>query len=420
MIATLVVHNIKTLLTPSSNPLPLRGKDLDDMHVIHDAYIAVNAGTIIDVGCGDYEHITNDETITIDAQQKICTPGLIDAHTHVVHGGSREHEFEQKMRGVPYLEILEQGGGIHNTVEHTRAFSKEKLYKQAQKSLNHMLSFGVTTVEGKSGYGLDEVNELKQLRVQKHLHETHPIDIISTFMGAHALPKAYETNRQEFLDLIVGMLPKIKEENLADFVDVFCEDGAFTVKESEYILSKAKALGFKLKIHADEIKSLGGVQMAVDLGATSADHLMAINEKGMNALRNSNTIGTILPNTSFYLNSAYAPVRKMINHNIAIALSSDYNPGSSPSENFLFTLNLAAIHLKMSPYEILNAATINTAYALDIQDKVGKIEPNYKADFILFDAPNWPYVLYHYAINHVTDVFKDGVHVIKNRNKIWE
>jgi imidazolonepropionase len=420
MTATLLIHNIKTLLTPPSKPLPLRGKDLNDMTVIHNAYIAVKESTIIAVGSGKHTHLTNDDTIFIDAQQKICTPGLIDAHTHVVHGGSREHEFEQKMRGVPYLEILEQGGGIHNTVEHTRRFSKEELYNQAQKSLDYMLSFGVTTVEGKSGYGLDETNELKQLRVQKHLHETHPIDIIGTFMGAHALPKQYKNNRQAFLDMVVDMLPKVKEENLADFVDIFCEEGAFTVEESKYILSKAKAIGFKLKIHADEIKSIGGVEMAVNLGATSADHLMAINKSGMNALRDSNTIATILPNTSFYLNSTYAPVRDMIDHNIALALSSDYNPGSSPSENFLFTLNLAAIHLKMSPYEILNAATINTACALDIQDKVGKIEPNYKADFVLFDAPNWPYVLYHYAINHVTDVFKDGVHVIKNRNKIWE
>jgi imidazolonepropionase len=420
MTATLVVYNIKTLFTPPNKPLPLRGEDLNDMTIIHNAYIAANNGTIIEVGSGEYSHLITEETRTYDAKQKIVTPGLIDAHTHVVHGGSREHEFEQKMRGVPYLEILAQGGGIHSTVEHTRAFSKDDLYTQAQKSLDYMLSFGVTTVEGKSGYGLDESNELKQLRVQKTLHETHPVDIISTFMGAHALPKTYENNRQSFLEMIVGMLPKIKQENLADFVDVFCEEGAFTVKESEFVLSNAKALGFKLKIHADEIKSLGGVEMAVQLGATSADHLMAINERGMNALRDSDTIATILPNTSFYLNSDYAPVREMINHRIAIALSSDYNPGSSPSENFLFTLNLAAIHLKMSPYEILNAASINTACALNIEAHVGKIEPGYKADFVLFDAPNWPYVLYHYAINHVTDVFKDGVHVIENRIKIWE
>lgn len=212
----------------------------------------------------------------------------------------------------------------------------------------------------------------------------------------------------------------VKKEGLAEFVDVFCEEGVFTLEESRYILEEARKRGFNLKIHADEMKALGGVEMAASLGAYSADHLMVINENGIEALRKSGTIANILPSTSFYLGSEYAPARKMIENDVALALSSDYNPGSSPSENFLFTLNLAAIHLKLSPKEILNAATINAAHSVNRADSIGALAEGYAADFIIYDAPNFPYVLYHFAINHVNDVFKDGRMVVHNKNSIWE
>ncbi len=420
MKADLVVKNIGTLLTPPPSDGPLRGKLLDQVEQVGNAFIAVKDGIFIDYGNHEYEQYINEATEVINAKGMLVTPGLIDAHTHVVHGGSREFEFEQKMRGVPYLDILKAGGGIHSSVNMTREMDFDGLYQQSKKSLDHMLRFGVTTVEGKSGYGLEKETEIKQLEVQKQLNEDHPIDLVATFLGAHALPKAYESDRRTFLDKVIDMMPEIKKRKLAEFVDIFCEDGAFDLADARYLLEAAKKQGFKLKIHADEIVALGGVPLAVELGAHSADHLMAIDEEGLRALSHSNTIANVLPSTSFYLNSDYAPVRKMIDRNLAVALSSDYNPGSSPSENFLFTLNIAAIHLRMSPNEILNAATLNPAYSIDRAHEVGRIAKGYKADFVIFDAPNWPYVLYHYAINHVCDVFKKGNRVIKNQRKVWE
>jgi imidazolonepropionase len=415
MKASLIVYNIGTLLTPKNVGNPLKGPSMNDVIQLENAYIAIKDDKIIEVGIGDFERYKNHDTILFDADGKLVTPGLIDAHTHIVHAGSREYEFEKKMRGVPYLDILKEGGGIHSTVKATQQASEEALYQQAYKSLNTMLLNGVTTVEGKSGYGLEEATEIKQLTVQKKLNEDHPIDIVGTFMGAHAIPKLYEDKREAFIQLVKDMLPKVKKEGLAEFVDVFCEDGAFTKDESESLLKEAITQGFKVKIHADEIKALGGVKLACDLGATSADHLMAINEEGLVALSSSHTIATILPSTSFYLNSQYAPVREMINRNIAIALASDYNPGSSPSENFLFTLNLAAIHLKMSPFEILTAATINAAFAAGRESDRGIISKGYAADLVIYDAPNWPYVLYHFATNHVLHVFKAGKLVVKDK-----
>ncbi len=414
MKADYIVYNIGTLLNPIASKGPLKGKKMNHVETYHDAFVAFNGHKIIDFGTHDFSSLIKEDTVTYDALGKLATPGLIDSHTHVVHAGSREYEFEQKMQGVPYLDILKAGGGILSTVASTREATPEALYKQAQKSLIKMMLNGVTTVEGKSGYGLDHETELKQLQVQKQLNADLPINIVSTYMGAHALPKEYKNDKQTYLDIVIKLFPRIKEENLAAFVDIFCEDGAFDVYDSKKILTAAIKQGFKVKIHADEIHALGGVPLAVSLKAVSADHLMAIDEAGLNALANGDTIATLLPNTSFYLNSEYAPARKILDYNIALALASDYNPGSSPSENFLFTLNLAAIHLKLSPNEILNAATLNAAYAIDQGLHKGRIEKNRSADLVLYDAPNWPYVLYHYATNHVSDVFIQGKHIVKD------
>lgn len=413
--ANLIINNIGNLVTPKPYPAPIKGKALDEIIEYNHAYIAIKDDKILDFGEGNGMHLKTDETVVYDACGKLASPGLVDSHTHVVHYGSREYEFEKKNRGVKYLDILKEGGGILSSVKMTKDASYDDLYAQSKKSLNIMLKHGTTTVEGKSGYGLFKDAELKQLRVSKQLNADLAIDIVPTYLGAHAIPKGYSAKRSEFIDHVIETLDTIKAEGLAEFVDVFCETGVFSVKESEQILSAAKSMGFGLKIHSDEIQPLGGTELAVNLKASSADHLMVITDKGIQALANSETIGNILPATSFNLRSDYAPVRKMIDHNVAIAISSDYNPGSSPSENFLFTLNIAAIHLKLSPNEILNAATLNPAHSLNRGLEVGAIAPNYKADIVLYDAPNWPYVLYHFAVNHVSDVFKSGKLVVKNQ-----
>jgi len=420
MAADLIVRNIGTLWTPKTAKSPARGKEMTEVLEIKNAFLAVKDGVILDMGEGDGASHVGESTIVHDAQGDLVTPGLVDSHTHVVHYGSREYEFEKKMRGVPYLKILEEGGGILSSVRATREATPEELYRQSKQSLDTMLRHGVTTVEGKSGYGLDMETELKQLRVQKTLDADHPVDIVPTFLGAHALPGDFKNDRMSFLERVVDMMGTVREEGLAEFVDIFCEKNVFDVEESRYILSEAKKRGFGLKIHADEIEPLGGVELACELGAASADHLMVITDEGIAALKDSDTVANVLPSTSFYLGSDYAPVRKMLQEGVALAVSSDYNPGSSPSENFLFTLNIAAIHLKMSPQEILNASTRNAAHSVKRADRIGVLEKGMAADFVIYDAQNFPYVLYHFAINHVRDVFKNGRLVVHNKQCVWE
>jgi len=413
--ADLIINNIGVLVTPKPHVKAVRGKNMDDVIEYNNAFIAIKNDRILDFGEGDGALFKDKNTEIYDAQRKLVTPGLVDSHTHVVHYGSREYEFEKKLRGVPYLQILKEGGGILSSVKMTQDATPKALYNQSFKSLDIMLKHGTTTVEGKSGYGLMQESELKQLRVSKQLNSDHPIDIVPTFLGAHAIPKNYQDDREAFINHVIETMDIVKSEDLAEFVDVFCEDGVFTLEESERILLAAKAKGFGLKIHSDEIKALGGTELAASLGAISADHLMVISDKGIEALRNTETIANVLPSTSFNLRSEYALARKMIDNNVALTVSSDYNPGSSPSENFLFTLNIAAIHLKMSPNEVLNAATLNAAHAVKRGLDIGVIAPNYKADVVIYDAPNWPYVLYHFAINHVKDVFKNGKLVVKDQ-----
>ncbi len=416
--ADLIIQNIGHLITPKPSPIPLRKKALDEVIEYQNAFIAIKSGKILDFGEGEGKHFKSKNTKIYDAKGKLATPGLVDSHTHVVHYGSREYEFEKKIRGASYLDILNEGGGILSSVKMTTDATYDQLYNQSKKSLDMMLKHGTTTVEGKSGYGIFKETELKQLRVSKQLNSDLSIDIVPTFLGAHAVPKAYKNNRKALVDHVIETLDDVKKEALAEFVDVFCETGVFDAEESELILRAAKEKGFSLKIHSDEIKPIGGTELAVKLNASSADHLMVITDEGIKALANSNTIGNVLLSTSFNLNQPYAPLRKMIDEGVALAISSDYNPGSSPSENLLFTLNIAAIHLKLSPNEILNAATLNPAHSLNRGLEIGAIAPNYKADIVLYDAPNWPYVLYHFAINHASDVFKNGKLVVKNQQII--
>ncbi|MGL4911342.1 MAG: imidazolonepropionase [Romboutsia sp.] len=417
----MVIKNIGSLVTCKDLGRPKVGKEMNELEIIEDAYIAIKDGEIIEIGKNDdYKLIINSYTKIEDAKGLLATPGLIDSHTHLVHGGSRENEFSKKLSGVPYIEILNQGGGILSTVNSTKESSEEKLYDKAKKSLDRMLEFGVTTAEAKSGYGLELETELKQLKVANKLGKDHPVDLVHTFLGAHAIPMEYKENHQPFIDIIVDeMMPKVKNLGLAEFCDVFCEDGVFSIEETEYILSKAKEMGYKLKIHADEIVSLGGAELAGKLQCISADHLMAASKDGLKIMAQNNVIANILPGTSFNLNKAYADARGMIDLNVAVSLSSDYNPGSCPSENLQFVMQLGCLGLKMTPNEVLNAVTINAAYCIDREKSVGSIEVGKKADFVLFDVPNVEYLMYHFGINHVHKVYKDGVLVVDNKRVIY-
>ena len=421
MKATLVIKNIDNLITLQGEDRPRRGDELGDIGLIENGILAVKDDEIIYVGSGELPKSieTDENTIIIDGRGKTITPGLIDSHTHLVHGGSRENELDMKLHGVPYLDILAAGGGIHSTMKATQEASFDELYDQAKKSLNIMMSYGITTVEGKSGYGIEDFDtELRQLEVAHKLNEDHPVDVISTFMGAHSIPKKYEDDSEKFVKIIIEeMLPVVEEKGLAEFCDVFCEEGVFSVDQSRRILLAAREHGMKLKIHADEIVTLGGAELAAEIGCVSADHLLAASDKGLEALANSTTIATLLPGTAFNLDAEFANARKMIDMGVAVALSTDYNPGSCPTENIQFIMTLSSLKMKMTPEEVITGVTINGAAALGIEHKVGSLQKGKKADIVIFDAPNLPYIIYHFGINHTDTVIKNGK-VIFEKQKI--
>lgn len=412
MKATLVIKNIDKLITLKGENRPRSGEDLKDIGLIEGGVLAAKDDEIIYVGKGELpDDIEIDENTTVlDGKGKTITPGLIDSHTHLVHGGSRENELDMKLKGAEYLDILAAGGGIHSTMDSTKNASFDELYEKAKKSLNTMLSFGVTTVEGKSGYGIEDFDtELRQLEVNQKLNEAHPVDVVTTFMGAHSIPKRYEDDPEKFVDRIINeMIPEVEKKNLAEFCDVFCEEGVFTIDQSRRILLAAREHGMKLKIHADEIVTLGGAELAADIGCVSADHLLAASDKGLEALANSNTIANLLPGTAFNLNAEFANARKMIDMGVPVALSTDYNPGSCPTENLQFIMTLSSLKMRMTPEEVITGVTINGAAALDMVDRVGSLQKGKKADIAIFDAPNLPYIIYHFGINHIEKVIKNG------------
>lgn len=422
MKADLILKNIGKLVTMQGSSSFRVKEEMNKINIIENAYIAVKNGKILAIGVGDeFGNLCGDDTKIHDAEGLLVTPGLIDSHTHLIHGGSRENEFSMKLNGVPYIEILNNGGGILSTVKATKEASEEELYKKAKKSLDRMLEFGVTTVEEKSGYGLELNTEIKQLEVARVLDKNHPVDLVHTFLGAHAVPEEYKENHKAYIDILVDvMMPKIKDMGLAEFCDVFCEEGVFTIEESEYILQKAKEMGYKLKIHADEIESLGGAELAAKLGCVSADHLMAASDEGIKMMAENNVVANILPATSFNLNKNYADCRKMIDMGAIVSLSSDYNPGSCPSENLQLVMQLGCLHLKMTPNEVLTAVTINAAYAIDRADKIGSIEVGKNADFVVFDARNVEYLMYHFGINHTKKVYKNGNLVVDNKVVVYD
>lgn len=415
MVADVLLTHFNQIVCPNDPGHPLTGQEMKEATIIEDGYLALKDGLIMALGSGQPDaSLIGPETVVRSYEGKIATPGIIDCHTHLVYGGSREHEFAQKLAGVPYLDILAQGGGILSTVRATRAASFDNLYQKSKRLLDYMLLHGVTTVEAKSGYGLDWETEKRQLDVIAALEKDHPIDLVSTFMAAHAIPEEYKGNAKAYLDEIVEqMLPEVKKENLAEFCDIFCEKNVFTAEESRYLLSKAKELGFKLRIHADEIASIGGVDVAAELGAISAEHLMMATDEGIAKMSQAGVIGNLLPATTFSLmEDTYAPARKMIDAGMAITLSTDSNPGSCPTANMQFVMQLGCFMLRLTPIEVLNAVTINAAYSVNRQERVGSLTVGKEADIAIFDAPNIDYPLYFFATNLIHQVYKKGQLVV--------
>ncbi len=422
MKATLVIKNIDNLITLQGENKPRVRESLKDIGIIKNGIIALKDEKIIYVGEGELpEEIGVDEnTLVLNGKGKTITPGLVDSHTHLVHGGSRENELAMKLKGVSYLDILAAGGGIHSTVRSTKEASYEELYNKAKKSLDTMLEFGVTTIEAKSGYGIDDFDtELKQLEVAKKLNLDHPVDIVSTFMGAHAIPKDYKDNPEKFVEIIIkDMIPEVAKRKLAKFCDVFCEEGVFTIEQSRKILLVAREYGMEPKLHADEIQPLGGAELAAEIGCITADHLIAASDLGIEEMARKGVIANLLPGTSFNLQTGkFAPARKMVERGVPVALSTDYNPGSCPTENLQLIMSFASLIMKLTPEEVITAVTINGAAALGLEKEIGSLEVGKQGDIVIFDAPNLEYVLYHFGINHVDTVVKKGkVEYKKNKS----
>jgi imidazolonepropionase len=415
-IADLIIFNASELLTLSGSSFrPRTGKQMGDLGIIKNGAIAVSKGKIITCGTSDQvkENVSKtSDTVKIDATNKVVMPGFIDTHTHLVFAGSREDEFEQRIKGASYMDILRSGGGIFNTVRATRAASKEELIKISSGHLDTMLEFGTTTVESKSGYGLTFEDESKQLYVMKELNKVHPIEIIPTFL-VHAMPPEFDSP-EDYIDLVVNkMLPEM--QGLAENCDIFCEDDVFDLEQSRKLLTAAKKLGFKLKIHADQLNNMGGAKLAASLQAVSVSHLEHISKEGIDALANSRTIAILLPGATFFLESEiYAPASEMISKGVAVALGTDFNPGSCPTESMQIILMLACLKMRMSPAQAINAATINAAHAIGRADTIGSLEAGKQADIIILNAPNHKYIPYHFGVNLVRTVIKKGKIVYDN------
>lgn len=395
-----MITNIKSLILPKKTDGPLKGKEMDELNIVDDAIVVIKDGKIVYAGAKTDEYEAKE---IIDAKDKIVSPALVEPHTHIVHGGSREHEMSLKRQGVDYLTILEQGGGILNTVERTREASFDELLNKASVNMTRMIQHGVLTVESKSGYGLDRENELKQLKVSKALEDKFPVLMRHTFLGPHALPKGREA--EEFLQEMTDLLDEVKD--YADFADIFTETGIFSVEQSRKYMEAAREKGFRVKIHADEIDPLGGLELAIEQDAISADHLVAASEEGKKQLADSNTVAVLLPGTTFYLGkNEFADARGMIDQGGAVSLATDYNPGSCVTDNLQMIMAIAALKLKMTPNEIWNAVTVNAAHAIDADR--GTLEPGDAANIVVWDAPNHEYIPYHYGVNHAYKVIADG------------
>lgn len=412
----IIIKNIDCLVTCAGQGRKA-GAAMKDAGIIENGYVVIENGKIKAIGSGEgYLEYLKEYSKVIDGRGKTVTPGLVDPHTHLVYAGSRENELPMKLNKVGYIEILNSGGGILSTVRNTRAASIESLVEASKKRLDLMLRHGTTTVESKSGYGLDLETERKLLKVNKILNEEHEVDIVSTFMGAHAIPPEFKGNREGFIDTLINeMIPKVAEENLAEFIDCFCEEGVFSTEETEKILKAGEEHGFKLKLHGDEVESIGGAELAGKLKCISAEHLIAASDKGIKALSDNNVVAVLLPSTAFYLMvGKFARARDMIDAGVAVALATDCNPGTSPTESLQTVMTFACFGMRMLPEEVINAMTINAASAINREKEIGSIEVGKRADIAIFNSPNLNYLIYHFGINAIDTVIKDGKIVVSN------
>jgi imidazolonepropionase len=382
-----------------------------ELSVIEDGAIAIKDGLIVAVGSTRdvLSQATEEPTLpALEFPDMLGLPGFVDSHTHLVFAGSRENDFTMKLSQKTYMEILKAGGGILNTMRATRAASRDQLSRIAFTFASNMLSSGTTTIEAKSGYGLNTVDEVKMLEAVNSLRQRLPALLVSTFLGAHAVPPEFEGKTDGYVNLVTKqMIPAVAKQSLAKFCDVFCEKGAFDVEQSKRILLAAKKAGMKLKVHADEIVQLGGAELAAEVGAVSADHLLMASDDGLEAMLKAGTIATLLPATAFSLNTNYADARKMIDMGLPVALATDFNPNCA-NESMFFTVALACYKMKMHPREAIAAVTINAAHALELEHSVGSIEVGKRADIVILDCPNPEYLTYRFGVNLVHTVIAGG------------
>lgn len=398
----ILIKNAAEIATPIGEVK--QGGALKELHLIHGGSIYIKDGLIQNVGnLDDFEHHITGNPEIIDASGKTVIPGFIDAHTHLVFAGTREDEFSMRIGGATYREIAERGGGIKRTVKDTRLASKTELVETAGAYLEHALHNGTTTMEVKSGYGLDLETELKMLEVVEELNKTQPVELVPTFLGAHAFPE--DISRDEYIQNILDMLPAVSEK--AKFCDVFCEQGYFTIDESRAILEKSKEYGLSPRLHANQFTSSGGAKLAVEVGAVSADHLEQVTDEEIEMLSSSNTAATLLPGVSFFLNYGYPPARKIIDAGCITAIATDFNPGSCMCISMQMVMAIACTQMDMTPAETLNATTINAAYSLGLTS-VGSLEPGKQADVLIMDVPNYRMIPYFFGENHVNTVIKKG------------
>lgn len=414
----LYINNAAELITVKGySNIPAKKAAMSEIGIIKNGSVLSKGGKIIAVGTDEEirkEHQDLiDQAEIVDATGRIVTPGLVDPHTHIVYAGTRENEYAMRLEGKAYMDIMNAGGGIHATTRATQQATSAELYEQSKNRLDKMLLNGITTIEAKSGYGLTTEHELKQLEVAEKLNKDHQVDLISTFMGAHAVPMDYKDNPEVFVDIVINeMLPVVAEKNLAVFNDVFCERDVFTPEQSRRILEAGKKHGLKPKIHADEIEPYGGSETAAEVNAISADHLLRASDKGIQMMAENDVIGVLLPGTAFFLMADYAEARKMIDSGMAVALSTDANPGSSPTLSLQFIMNLGCLEMGMNPKEVITATTINAAHAIDAADRIGSIEVGKDADFTMFDVKNHLMLSYQYGMNHAHTVVKKGKVVV--------
>ncbi len=411
----ILIKNIKKLVqTETEIRLKISGRDMAKINSIDDAWLLLDEDKI--TGFGKMEEIKpdvlslNKNDKIIDASGKMVFPSFVDSHTHLVYAGSREIEYIDKIKGLSYEEIAKRGGGILNSAKRLQAASEEELYQDAKKRIEEIIGQGTGAVEIKSGYGLNTESELKMLRVIKRLKEDMPLQIKATFLGAHAVPAEYKGKQSDYVDLVINeMIPAVAADDLADYIDVFCDKGFFTVEDTDRILMAGIKYGLRPKIHANELDYSGGVQIGVKYNALSVDHLEYVGDNEIKALLDSETMPTILPGAAFFLGMEYSPVRKMMEAGLPIAIASDFNPGSSPSGNMKFMMSLACINYKMLPEEAINATTINTAYAMGLSEELGSIALGKKANiFITKEIPSIEFMPYAYASNLIDTVILNG------------